>query len=144
MWHQILWGCPKYGIRFSKEYSEVTPPQNLVLRFLLRGHHDWSDCSQSLKILYNDHSCHGHRPEAYGHTYTAEMVPGTTFRNLRPLAVRRIVDSLLQVSNFMFCKGLQLVLTLKKASSSILICVFVQFNLNNPSNLNISQNHGFR
>ena len=55
-------------------------------RYLFRGHHNWSDCSQSLRISYNGHSWHGHRSEAYGHTFYVEMFRRPLFG--RPLALR--------------------------------------------------------
>ena len=60
-----LWGCPavlkgvfKCDTPTTSDARSWTPPQNLdcvcddsnLHRFLLRGQHDWSDCSQSLCV----------------------------------------------------------------------------------------------
>ena len=70
----------------------------VVLRkpgYLLRGDHNWSSCSQSLRILSNGRSCHGHPTRAPGHTYEVEMFQ-------RPILRRSFVRRRISVLMFLY------------------------------------------
>ena len=57
--------------------------------------HKWSSCSQSLRILSNGRSCHGHQTTAPGHTYEVEMFQ-------RPILRRSFVRRRISVLMFLY------------------------------------------
>ena len=101
--------CPWWVlILTSSNSSRVNKPKTVVCEnlaffwvvlrkpgYLLRGDHNWSSCSQSLRILSNGRSCHGHQTTAPGHTYEVEMFQ-------RPILRRSFVRRHISVLMFLY------------------------------------------